>query len=345
MVVLPFAGIRREGPVSWLVQARLLNGPFDDPGLLLDFRFGRRAILFDLGDLRAVSSRELLRVSHAFVSHTHIDHFAGFDRLLRVCLHRPGPLVLVGPPDFVDRVHHRLRGITWNLLDETSADFCIEAMEFDGRLSRAARFRARQGFLREEAEPPALADGLVLEEENLRIEAAILDHGIPCLAFALREGQRVNVWRGALAELGLPVGPWLRHAKEAARRGEPDSLALAVPGHRTVSLGALRERAFRIGPGQAVVYVTDAAAHAANRDRIVALAREADELFIEAVFLDRDRPLATATRHLTAHDAGELARLAGARNLRVFHHSGRYLADPLPLAREAEEAFREGVET
>src|SRR5215469_11541712 len=153
--------------MTWLVQLSLVNEPFSDPGLFVDFRFGRRALLFDLGELAGLAARELMRVSHAFVSHTHMDHFGGFDRLLRICLHRTAPLRLVGPAGFCDRVEHKLKAYTWNLLDEDSFDFVIEATEFDGdRLARATAFRAREAFRRADIAPPIYSPGLVLDEPD-----------------------------------------------------------------------------------------------------------------------------------------------------------------------------------
>jgi ribonuclease Z len=175
------------------VQPRLVNDPFSDPALFIDFRFGRRALLFDLGDVTPLSARELLRVTHAFVSHTHMDHFAGFDRLLRLCLHRLAPLHLTGPAGFLDRVEYKLKAYTWNLLDAESLDFRLTAAEFDGdRVARAGEFRAREAFRRREHASASLTAGTLLEEEEFMIQSVVLDHGTPCLAFAFQEKLRVT---------------------------------------------------------------------------------------------------------------------------------------------------------
>ncbi|PVE21621.1 ribonuclease Z [Microvirga sp. KLBC 81] len=327
--------------MSWLVQPRLVNDPFSDPGVYLDFRYGRRAILFDLGDVSLLSSRELLRVSHVFVSHTHVDHIAGFDRLFRLCLHRASPLILIGAPSFVDQIEHRIRSFTWNLLDENSVDFCLRAMEYDGfRLTKAAEFHAREAFARRNVPAPEFPEGIAWTEADFRIQAVALDHGIPSLAFALKEVMQVNVWRGVLMEMGLPPGPWLNEAKRAVRLGLADDHPIMISDKETIRLGELKHRALRVAPGQVVAYITDASPHAANRAKILQLADKADQLFIEAVFLEKDRHLAEASHHLTAWEAGDIARQAGVRYVTPFHHSARYLSEPDVLREETFESFR-----
>ncbi|HXE97212.1 MAG TPA: MBL fold metallo-hydrolase, partial [Dongiaceae bacterium] len=62
----------------------------------------------------------------------------------------------------------------------------------------------------------------------------------------------------------------------------------------------------------------------ANAARIVALARDADYLFIEATFLEEDRERIGERYHLTARQAGLLAREAGVARAIPFHFSPRY---------------------
>lgn len=329
--------------MSVLVQPRLINDPWGDPGLYLDFQFGRRAILFDLGDTAPLSARELLRVSHVFVSHAHMDHVAGLDRLLRLRLHRPRPLSLLGPSGFIEKIQNRLGSYSWNLLGETSVDFRLRVQEFDGdTIVEAAEFRARDAFRRRDLDPPGLPPGTVLSDPDFTIQAAALDHGIPSLAFAFRQARRFNVRRNLLDDLGLPVGPWIDAAKRALRDDLPDDHRIDVPGAGQVPLKTLRAGAFQPARGQHVAYVADAADTAENRDRIVALARGADQLFIESYFLDADRDLARATRHLTARAAGEIARAAAVRRVVPFHHSARYGDDYSGFDAQVQAAFAPG---
>jgi ribonuclease Z len=328
-----------------LFHPRLVNDPFGDPALYVDFLFERRALLLDLGDLSPLSPRQILRVDHAFVSHTHMDHFVGFDTLLRLLLGRDKTLRLYGPPGFLDRVEHKLASYTWNLVANYESDFVIHAVEAhpDGR-REIAEFRTRSGFRRELVASPELADGLLVDEETFQVRTAFLDHGIPCLAFALEEKLHVNVWKSGLDELGLPTGPWLKEVKNAALRGVPDTVTFrgGDRSEREVTLGELKEKVLRIVPGQKVAYVTDAGYTAANAAAIVELARDADLLFIETAFLHEEERRAAEKRHLTARQAGLLAREAGAKRLIPFHFSPKHQDEEDLLVREALEAFEDG---
>jgi ribonuclease Z len=200
-------------------------------------------------------------------------------------------------------------------------------------------FRAREAFRRRDIAAVPLSPGVLIDEDEFRITAAVLDHGIPCLAFALEEKLRVNVWRDGLRQLGLAVGPWLHAAKSAVRQGAPDDRQMFVDGGRSVPLGLLRRHALRAGPGQKIVYVVDIAYHDANIAKVTNLARDADQLFIEAPFLDVDANMAAQRRHLTARQAGEIARRAHVARIVPFHFSARYRDREDDLRREVEAAF------
>lgn len=329
--------------MALLVQPRLVNEPFSDATLFLDFRFGRRALLFDLGDLAPLSAREILRVSHAFVSHTHMDHFSGFDRLLRLQLYRDATVRLLGPPGLCGAVEAKLAAYAWNLLGPHSADFRIEAFDWSGTgFSRGCRFAARESFRRREIEPPrTAAPGVVHDEGEFRVEAAMLDHGIPCLAFALQEKLRVNVHKPRLDALGLAVGAWLTEAKRAMREGRSLDAPFEAGSGRNVSLGTLLGAgALVAGPGQRVAYATDFAFREANVEKVITLARGARSLFIEAGFLEEDAELAASKHHLTALQAGRIARAAGAAQATPMHFSARYAEREAALRAEFARAFR-----
>ena len=105
-------------------QPRLINDPFSDPGLFIPFLFEKKALMFDLGDLSPLSSGDILKVTHVFVTHTHMDHFIGFDTMLRLFLGREKTLCLFGPPNFFKHVEGKLAGYTWNLVDEFQKRGC-----------------------------------------------------------------------------------------------------------------------------------------------------------------------------------------------------------------------------
>jgi len=309
-----------------------VNGPFDDPAVYVDFLYERRALLFDLGDIRALSPRKILRLSHIFISHTHIDHFIGFDHLLRLCLGREKRLHLFGPPAFTEQVEHRLAAYTWNLVESYPTDFTVIATELhpDGR-SVSAEFHCRRGFKRENELTEHLHDGILLDEDTFRLRTAFLDHKTVSLAYALEEKTHVNIMKNRLLELGLPTGPWLAELKRAILRGEPDDSQFRAWWHaggrveeRHFTLGELRKSILQLVPGEKIAYVTDAAYTPENSARIVALARGADYLFIEATFLHAERQLAGERHHLTARQAGLLARQAGVVRTIPFHFSPRY---------------------
>jgi ribonuclease Z len=330
-----------------LFEPHLVHEAFGDPGLYVDFRDERRALLFDLGDVSVLPPRKLMRLSHIFVTHTHMDHFAGFDHWLRVVLGRKPEVAMYGGPEFIAQVEHKLRAYTWNVVHRYDVELVIDVREIarDG-VGRRCRFSSRNRFAREECGAFAVPDDVVHDEATFRVRARFVDHDVPCLAFALEEKAHVNVAKDRLAALGVSTGAWLRELKHAVLTGAPDSTPIRVEWRdregrhaMTQTAGELRPLILDVVPGRRMGYVTDLRYTEANVRALCALLSRVDLLFIESVFLDQDSDHAARKNHLTARQAGEIARTVEAQAVAPFHFSPRYQGRERELVAELHAAW------
>lgn len=327
----------------------LVNDVFGDPGLYVEVRWSKRALLFDLGQNEGLGPTRLLRAGEIFVSHTHMDHFIGFDAVLRVALGRGKTLKLCGPPGLIDNVQGKLHGYTWNLVD--GYPLTIVVREFHEREVRQTVFRASDGFQpSERVTIPAITREsplfTVLEDPMFTVQAVALNHRIPSFAYSLEEPFHINVNKQRLHDAGLRVGAWLKDVKQHIWQGKPDDFRFTVALYdehrredREFVLGEVKERFLTISRGQKIAYVVDARYDEENEANIIALAHGADIFYCESPYVDCDAEKAYARYHLTARQAGLMARKAHVRNLVVFHFSPRYTGQGEALEREAMEAF------
>ncbi len=73
-------------------------------------------------------------------------------------------------------------------------------------------------------------------------------------------------------------------------------------------------------------------------DNAIKVAKGAKLLLCEATYLEEHKALAKKHRHLTARQAAEIAKEAGAKMLVLTHFSARYL-DLSPFVEEASSIF------
>ena len=160
--------------------------------------------------------------------------------------------------------------------------------------------------------------------DDLTITAAPLQHPVPTLGYRLSEPASTRLDGELLAAAGI----------EGAAVGELlETGSISVDGRtRSVEEFQLPRR------GQSVAYVLDTALCAAAID----LATDVDLLVCEATYLDAEQGMARERGHMTAREAGWLAREAGVRRLVITHFSGRH-HDLRPFADEAGDLHHDVV--
>lgn len=173
-----------------------------------------------------------------------------------------------------------------------------------------------------------VAPGDTLERDGYRVEVKAADHSVAGVIYVLQEEDRPGRFDKPRAlELGVPEGRMFGRLQ----RGE----AVTLDDGRTITpdlvLGPARE-------GRRLAYSGDTQPCLG----LMEAAHGCDLLICEATFTQDLVERAREVRHMTAAEAGAIARKAGARRLAITHISPRY-KDATPVLDEAQAVFPDTV--
>ncbi|MBI4868169.1 MAG: hypothetical protein HY816_14580 [Candidatus Wallbacteria bacterium] len=318
------------------LEAKLVNKKDGDPGLLVELIGLGRFYLFDCGSIERISKRDLRRIARVFVSHTHVDHFIGFDRLLRHSLGEAIEVHVYGPAGLLSNLEGKFSGYLWNL-QEAGPTFV--GHEVEGERLRTRVFPgARQFRGGEIVEEPLAPGGVLSSEEGVEVRCVPLEHGVTVLGYCVSSSAFPSVRAGALERLGLRPGGWLNTLKEEALSATGPQGRIAAQG-RDWPAEELARELLEMRAGDRIAYVTDTLFTDRTLESVAQLARDASELYCEANFREADAARAAATSHLTAAQAARFAQAAGARKLVLFHVSRKYDGELEPSLAEARTIF------
>jgi ribonuclease Z len=325
---------------SFVHEFKIVNGLDGDPAIYVFFPTLGKTLLFDLGMLDRLSNKELLKVTHAFVTHTHIDHFIGFDRLLRVNIPHGRKIYLYGPQGFIHNVSAKLKAYTWNLLEPGQINFVVKEILPDGT-TLTASINNDNAFNPQIIEKSDTASTVTLLDEyadRTYVTATNLDHRTPSIAYRLHIPRRFHVKSEVIAEQGWTPGPWIRALQIAMTTDHKDDL-ISPDQHTSRTAAELSDLILEELPPFSIGYVTDFIFSPANLKRCRELLEECHTLFCESTFADSDIHRAVAKKHLTSRQAALIAAMVGAKLLEVHHISGIYAHNVEQVKIEALDFF------
>lgn len=317
-------------------EIRLVNGSTGDPVLYVDYPGKDDALLFDAGELCRLSMQQLGDLTAVFITHHHVDHFIGFDRIVRANIDADKTLSVFGPAGTIRKVYDRIRSYEYQYFPFQK--IVLEVHEVHAEELVSARLECRRRFPEPELARRPWEGPVIFENSQLHVEAAFTDHTVPGLAFALVERPGFHADGEKLRKSLLQPGRWIGNVLQLLEEGADPGTTLEIQGGQ-FRLEKLAEMAFTASPGSRVAYVTDTFWSDAVREGLIRLARRAQRLYCDSFYRQAQLKQAEKYRHMTALHAAELAKLAKVDQLILMHFSGRYQGQYQKAVEDAAEIF------
>ncbi len=256
---------------------------YNDKGFLMDCGEGTQRQMNIAGINRN-------KVNYILISHWHGDHVSGLIGLIQTIGNQNAQnreetgdtitLHIFGPKETEERIEHLLKT-------------CI----FENKLNIEVH----------EIIPKRTEILKILDKEEFYLEAALLDHGIPSLAYSFIEKDKRKIDMNKCSALGIKEGPLIGKLQ----RGEIVFFKEKEIHPDLVST---------IQKGKKISFILDTGIC----DNAVKISRDADLMICEAAYATMHEEKADTNKHLTAKQAALMANNANAKRLILTHISQRY---------------------
>jgi ribonuclease Z len=302
---------------------QVLGNAGRDSALLVTVDSGQAMsrLLFDCGDgcLNDLPFAEVQTIDHLLFSHLHMDHIGGFDTFFRCTYNRTArPNHVWGPARTGEILQHRFQGFLWNLVADQQATWAVHDLH-PNQVS-THRYELAEAFGEAHNVVQTPYDRRILSGPGFAVEALLMDHGTPSVAYIVRETPRVNIETARLAQLGLRPGPWLQRVRgPRAAEGE----TVTVDGG-TRDLRELQDALLTVTAGESVAYLTDFLLDQEAMDRLTEALQGVTTVVCECQYRKADQELARKNYHMTTLQVATLAKRAAVGRLVLIHLSDRY---------------------
>lgn len=221
-----------------------------------------------------------LKVRKVLISHWHGDHVSGLIGLIQTLGNTQDPkkLVVYGPIGTKMRMNH--------LLNSCEFDLRLELEIIELNLSKK---------------------DIIFENEDYIIEAAPLDHSVPCLGYSFIEKDKRNINLAKAKKIGLSEGPELgklQKGKSVTLKGKeihPDDVSTVKKGKK-------------------ITFILDTLL----TNSCYELSINADVLISEANFDATLEEKARKSKHMTTDQVALIANNSNVKKLILTHFSQRY---------------------
>lgn len=167
--------------------------------------------------------------------------------------------------------------------------------------------------------------GIFFENDDFVLEAVKLKHTGTTLGYSFCEKDKRRLYMEKLKKVGVKEGPILKDLQNGKD--------IVVNGKKI----KFKDYTY-LAKGKKVTFISDTL----KCNEAVKLAKGSNCLFSESSFLEENKDLAKERKHMTALQAGEMAKKAKVERLVLMHYSQRY-KDVSVFEKEARKVFKNTV--